>query len=358
MPAAKRDIAFVVQVKLVLALGVEAYDDDFSLRESAIRWIYEGQTWFSAPTLKSHLTIQSLQSKTLLLLAREKANVGADLVWISAGSLLRTAVYMGLHRDPVDLPKRSVFAAEMRRRVWNTILEVALQASMTSGGPPMISLDDFNTQMPGNFDDEQLLEKDPTPKPEDKFTQMSIARALRRTFPQRLAVAKYLNDLGSHSQYEEMLRLDEELRASYKSLCRTLQQTDRRPGDPTSQFAFSMVDIIMLRYVSSLHIFWYEQGLHDKKYAYSRRTLIDTLLKIWYSVYRPQTSMLGQASSGQSSSGSDYMQRLLVGGCGFFRTIVFQAAVIIAAEVRAQLLEQESLGTPRPDLLAIVCKYP
>ncbi|KAK4937112.1 hypothetical protein LTR10_022164 [Elasticomyces elasticus] len=356
MPGVQADMAFLVQVKLVLALGVEAFDDDNSLRDSAVRWVYEGQTWFSAPAFKSHLTLQSLQTKTLLLLAREKASVGADLVWISAGSLLRTAVYMGLHRDPAELPKRSLFAAEMRRRIWNTILEVTLQSSMTSGGPPMLSVDDFNTETPGNYDDEQLMEKDAVPQPKDTLTQMSVARALRKTFPIRLAVAKYLNDLRSHSHYEEMLKLDEEVRTSYKGLCRDLQQADRLTGAPRSQFAYGMVDFIMLRYISSLHIIFFERGLQGKTFAFSRSTLVDTLLKLWYSVYRPSSSLLGLANNtGDISSGPDYLQRLVVGrGCGFFRTIVFQAACIIAAEVRAQLREQESLTTVRPDLLAIV----
>ncbi|KAI1623538.1 hypothetical protein EDD37DRAFT_427703 [Exophiala viscosa] len=349
MPGVRPDMSFLVQVKLVLALGVEAADGDTSLRDSAVRWVCEGQTWFSAPAFKSHLTLQSLQTKTLLLLAREKSSVGADLVWISAGSLLRTAVYMGLHRDPEDLPKKSLFATEMRRRVWNTILEVALQSSMTSGAPPLISLDDFNTRMPGNFDDEQLMSTDTGPKPDHTFTQVSVARALRKTFPIRLAVVKYLNDLHTHSRYEAMLPLDEELRAAYKGVCRALQQASKQPGGPGFQFAFRMVDLLMLRYISSLHIPWYENSIKDKTFEFSRRTLIDTLLKIWYSLFQPSSALLGLANSGENSADPDCLQRLVVGrGC------IFQAAIIVAAEARAQLQEQESLTTVRPDLLAII----
>ena len=216
------DTAFLIQVKLVLAIGAATYDDVFSLRNSATRWVYEAQTWASEPEAKKRLSLQALQNNILLLLARETTGIGESLICISAGSLLRAAVYMGLHRDPVYLPKRTILAAEMRRRIWNTILEMNLQSSMSSGGPPFISLDDFDTEPPGNFDDDQLLAEDPTPKPPETFTQTSVAIVLQRTFPVRLQIAKFLNNLGSRGTYEETLRLTATLKDSYKTLSRTL----------------------------------------------------------------------------------------------------------------------------------------
>lgn len=79
-----------------------------------------------------------------------------------------------------------------------------------------MSIDDFDTEPPGNFDDEQLVAKDPVVTGNEEFTHMLIPIALRRTFPFRLAVAKFLNDLKSIGTYEEVLRLDTELRGAYK----------------------------------------------------------------------------------------------------------------------------------------------
>ncbi|ESZ91751.1 hypothetical protein SBOR_7858 [Sclerotinia borealis F-4128] len=113
----KPDIEFLVQLKLIFAIGTATYDDQFSLRASAVRWVYEAQTWISESEFKSRLTIKSLQTELLLLFARETVGIGGRLIWTSAGTLFRTAVYMGLHRDPATLPKRTIFAAEMRRRL-------------------------------------------------------------------------------------------------------------------------------------------------------------------------------------------------------------------------------------------------
>lgn len=174
------DMASVVLLKLVMAIGSTVYDDKFSMRATAIRWVHEAQTWISEPEFKARLGIQFLQIQILLLIARGIVGVDGTLVWVSTGQLIRFAIYMGLNRDPEILPKASCYSSEMRRRLWNTILELDLQASVESGGPPFNSLNEFNTLPPGNFDDEAITEQDPTPEPEDMFTQTSIALAFAK----------------------------------------------------------------------------------------------------------------------------------------------------------------------------------
>ncbi|KAF2870338.1 hypothetical protein BDV95DRAFT_595854 [Massariosphaeria phaeospora] len=351
------DTTFLVQLKLVLAIGATVYDEGFSLRASAIKWVYEAQTWFSEPEFKSRLTIQSLQNQLLLLLARESAGVGANLIWIDAGSLFRTAIHMGLHRDPANLPDRTMLAAEMRRRLWNTVVETMLQSSMTAGAPPLISLDDFDTSSPGNFHDEQLDTVQPVPELETEFTQISVAIALRKTLPIRLAVIKFLNNLSSNGTYDETLRLDAELRASYKTLCQTLQGCASRAEQPTSQFAIRVVDLIMRRYLSSIHIPFFGPALHETTYAFSRKVAVDTSLRIWYSVKpKPDIQSLPLNVASAPDLGDEDLVRMVNHGSGFFRTVPVQAIFIIIAELRSQIQEEENLGPvqPRPDLLAVV----
>ena len=307
------------------------------MRTSAIRWVYEAQMWLSGPDLKSYLSIQSLQTNILLLIAREIAGVGEGTIWISVGSLFRTAVFMGLHRDPIRLPKRSTLITEMRRRLWNTILETTLHSSMTCGGPVLVSLSEFDTEPPGNFDDEQLGLEDPVPEPIENHTQASIAIALRKTFPIRLAIAKFLNDLGSHGTYEETLRLDAELRTAYKVLCQTLQRrsSNIQPGSEAR-----LVDFIMHRYFSALHTPCFHLALHETAYAFSRKVVVETSVKIWHAALPTSSDLARLATCGQGS----------------FRTTVLQASFLIAMELEAQLREEAGLGpvTLRPDLLTVL----
>jgi hypothetical protein len=349
----KPNMAFLVQVKLVLAIGAVTYDESFSLRSSALRWVYEAQTWLSEPNFKSSLGIQSLQTSLLLLVAQETMDINGDSVWSAVGALLRRAIYMGLHKDPSYLPNMTVFAAEMRRRVWNTIIELVLQSSLNSGGPPLISLPDFDIQPPANFDDEQLLSGNPSPQPADVFTQTSVAIALRKTLPIRLAIAKHLNDLCSHGTYEETLRLDSELRTSHKTLYQSLQNCHSSSTRSVSHFERRVLDFIMHRYLCALHMPFFSPSLRDTSCAFSRKMVVETSLKIWYSICPPAS--IPTVSPGTGLEQTD-LERLVICGRGFYRIVHWQAAVLVAVELRTQLQEEQSLGPVllRPDLLSVL----
>ncbi|KAJ5594665.1 uncharacterized protein N7459_000873 [Penicillium hispanicum] len=347
------DLSFVIQLKLMCAIGAAMYDDRFSLRVSAIQWVHEAQTWISEPERKARLNIKFLQINILHLFARETVGVDGRLIWISAGELVRTAVSMGLHRDPSHLPRRNFFIAEMRRRLWNTILEMTVQTSMESGGPPLFSLDDFDTHPPGNFDDEQIMIEDPVPKPEDTYTQTSTALALRKTLVLRLIIAKSLNGIGPHAPYDEVLRIDSELRKMYRGIRQTIQ--GYRNGAVPSKFETSVLDFLVCRNLLALHAPYLGPG-HDMAYAFSRKVIVETCLKIWCSAY-PASSVL--TTSSRTDVVPDDFVRLTQCGSGPFRVIATQACFLIAAELNIQLHEQDSLGPAflRRDLLAVLEEF-
>lgn len=348
--------AFLVLLKLVLAIGATMYDDNFSLRSSAIRWTYEAQTWISEPRFKSILDVRGLQIQMLLLIARETADVSSEMVWLSVGTLYRTAIQMGLHRDPAQLPDSTTLMAEMRRRLWNTILEISVQSSLTSGGPPLTSLDDFSTEPPGNFDDEQIMTDDPQPKPENEFTQTSVAIALRTTLPFRLAVTKLLNDAVSQNTYEATLKLDADLKASYKVLCRILQRFRPNATCLQTRYAMRLVDIIMHRYLTALHVPFFGPAFQETEYAFSRKVVTESSLKIWNLAFPTTFTAAVPAVSDNDPPERDNLARLMICGSGFFRTIIFQATFTIAIELKSQLQEEHGLGpvTARPDLFSLL----
>ncbi|KAK7756732.1 hypothetical protein SLS62_001175 [Diatrype stigma] len=355
------DPGFLIQLKLVLAIGAATHDEKFSLRNSAIHWVYEGNAWLSDLDLKQKLlNIQSLQTNILFLLAREATGISEESIWIHAGTLVRTAMHMGLHRDPALLPTRSNFASEMRRRIWNTILEIALQSSIMSGGPPLLSLGDFDTKPPGNIDDDQLTVDDPTPKPETDYTDISVALALRKMFPVRLAITKFLNDLGSNGTYEETLRLDEEFRTSFKVLGRTLQGSGSCMRTAVPRFELRVVELIMYRYLIALHLPFFSLSLRRTSYAFSRKVAVETSLKIWCAAFPSSSVMANQPASETRSLDQDDVTRLTICGSGLFRIITTQASFVVAAELRTQLQEEGGLGPVplRADLLAIMEEAP
>lgn len=350
-PGSQPSTGFMVQLKLVLAIGATLYDTTFSMRIEATRWVYEAQSWLMSPAFKSKLGICFLQNNILVLLARELVDVGGELIWISAGAVVRSAVYMGLHKDPAQLRTMSILDAEMRRRLWNTILEVSLQSSLVSGGPCFIQMNEFDTLPPGNYNDADLEAVEPMAKSHDHYTQSSVAIALRQTFPARLAVVKFLNDLFSTGTYEETLRLDRELRLAYKDVRRRLQSMSANAWSKPNEFELQSVDFLLHRYISSLHVPYFSGSLHGATYAYTRKSVVESSLKLW--------SLAGSTRAITSNPSFSYTEadlpRLCRCGSGFFRAFAFQSASLLGVELRA-LYQEDSISEVniRPDLVNIV----
>ncbi|KAJ8116445.1 hypothetical protein OPT61_g2141 [Boeremia exigua] len=349
--ASSMDPDFLVQLKLILAIGATIYDSTFSMRSEATRWVYEAQSWLMSPAFKSKLGIRFLQNNILVLIARELVDVGGELIWISAGAVVRSAVYMGLHKDPAHLQDMSTLDAEMRRRIWNTILEISLQSSLVSGGPCFISLSEFDTHPPGNFDDTDLENPDQEPRASNCYTQSSVAILLRQTLPARLAVVKFLNDLFSAGTYEETLRLDGNLRSAYKDVRRKLQLFPPSAQSSPTKFAVQAIDFVLHRYMSSLHVPYFSASLQEASYAYTRKTVVDSSLKLW--------SLAGSSRTETSNPSFHYTEgdlpRLCRCGSGFFRAFAFQSASLLGVELRA-LCQEDSISeiSIRPDLVNIV----
>jgi hypothetical protein len=151
-------------ILLVLAIGSSLFD--YPNPEAAIRnaelvhhWIYAAETWLAGPLEKDRVDLAGLQVYCLTLVARQIFSIGGDTAWMSTGSLIHRAMQIGLHRDPQNLAGKpmSVLQAEVRRRLWGTVLELVVQASLDARMPPRISFDEFDTQLPSNVDDVEIV---------------------------------------------------------------------------------------------------------------------------------------------------------------------------------------------------------
>lgn len=350
--AERTDEAFIIKLQLCLAIGACFYDEPFSFRPSAIQWVHEAQQWLTGSIAeKSRMTIVGLQIMCLLHLARQTAGVGADLGWISIGTLFRTAMYMGLHRDPIHLPKVPLFQAEQRRRLWGTIIELTLQSSVESGGPPLFSTDDFDTEPPSNLDDNELEGPDtatPVPKAPEVYTDSSLLIVIRKSLALRLEIAKFVNNFRSPPTFEETLRLNAELTAACRTLTQevnSFQKSDSRP----SPFHSQLLEHIIRPFFIVLHMPFMKRAFESPAYCFSRKMMVNSALKLYTTSCPDSTLVSGTHVSAPDRAQHDYA-RLTICGSGPFRNIVLRAHMIIAAEVIAQLEEDEGLA-PRVDLL-------
>jgi hypothetical protein len=147
------------------------------------------EKWLDSQTGRKQLTLATLRTRTMLVLAQQVRSVQADEVWKATGKLLRSAMTAGLHRDPSEFPDIPIFEGELRRRLWMTIVEMDLGASLTHGMPVMLRDGVFTCNAPSNVDDIELFDgmaELPPSKPLEESTDSVFQVALAGSLALRL----------------------------------------------------------------------------------------------------------------------------------------------------------------------------
>lgn len=329
---------FVVTMLLVLSIGTcfhRSSDDQKAFYDYlACRWVHAAQLWISTPFEKHHLNLKGLQIHCLLLLSVQVNANGADLTWISAGTLLRAAMMIGLHREPSLFPQIPALEAEIRRRLWATVLELTVQSALDSGMPPMISVHDYDCGMPSNIDDDQIdesLEGLPPAKPMDVYTHTSGQLALAGHLPLRLQIVEGLNRLHSPISFLDALEMYKSLSGSCRSVSakfQTFLAGDSTSDSPTaSAFQVKLLDQLSRRFLLSLHVPFVLQARSDLTYYYSRKVCLE--------------SSFFALSYQNQGDGSDDYKSLQTFSRGFFKSIFLQAGFMLFVELTARLSDDD-----------------
>lgn len=97
---------FKIQLVVAIASSLRRDAQNVDIARTMIcQWVSAAQQWVSGPIEKDRLSIDGLQVQCLLVIARQALAIGGDTVWIGIGTLVRTAIQLGLHRDPKHFAK-------------------------------------------------------------------------------------------------------------------------------------------------------------------------------------------------------------------------------------------------------------
>jgi hypothetical protein len=147
------------------------------------------QAWLDELGRKQRTELSTLQVEVLLLLSKSLGGLQPEKLWSSTGALVRSAMVMGLNMDPASIKGMSPYYAEMRRRIWATILEMDLQASMFCGMPLVIPELNTNSFLPSNINDADFDESAvalPASHPTRTYTDSLFQVVLASSLPRRL----------------------------------------------------------------------------------------------------------------------------------------------------------------------------
>ncbi|KAL9621514.1 MAG: hypothetical protein Q9160_004044 [Pyrenula sp. 1 TL-2023] len=307
-------------ILLVIAIGsslFEHIDQEGEFRSMVHRWVYAAQTWLSGPLEKDRLNVTGLQVHCLTILARQIFCLGSDLVWSSTGSLIHRAMQIALHRDPKHLPPMTVSQAEVRRRLWATILEIAVQSSLDSDMPPRISFDEFDTESPSNVNDDEIDESTAVLQPHsrDEFTMTLTQLILLDSLRIRHQIVKLLNGLSTDISYADVLTLTSNLNKALGS-CSILKPERRNPA--MIPFHRNLLDYLVRRFLLHVHIPFSCRAHSNPLFHYSRKVSLDAAI-----------AMI-------SPEPDEAFSRLVVIGGGMFKSGIRYAGVAVSLELLAQ----------------------
>ncbi|KGO37823.1 Transcription factor, fungi [Penicillium expansum] len=346
---------FLMKLVLILALGTTFHSDSdqsnrVHLRRLAHTWIYAAQWWLVGPSEKSTINLDGLQVGCLLLLARQTNNLPGTS-WVSAGSVLRMAMAMGLHRTPGLFPALSVYQSEMRCRLWATVLELTLLSSLDAAMPLPFSPQDIDCTAPSNLDDEQFnpeTETLPTPQSNQYLTDSSIQVLLLKSLPMRVEAVQLVNN--QHRQelsYETALRLGNELRSACHDIAALFhpsqnqsRHADRTPG--MTKFHLRFLDTYLRRYILFLHRPFMIQAREDPRFYLSRKVCLESCIVV--ASYADDLNL--------PSDTLDDLSHLTIVGRGSFKgALSFDVITSLGLEIDTQLEEEastRSLGSSPP----------
>ncbi|KAE8349241.1 hypothetical protein BDV28DRAFT_64366 [Aspergillus coremiiformis] len=328
-PTGRRPV-FTVILLLVVSIGVCVCRDvaiESPLRPRTRQWTQTAQSWLSNSMHKDRTTIFGLQAQCLLSLALQFQQLKPQAVWLAQGNLLRTAIYMGLHRDGRHFPKMPFFHAEMRRRLWSTILELEVQAMLDLGMAPLTGEQDFDTEPPLNIDDDEFDETTPEPPRSpapSRWTHASLQILLRRSLKTRLQVVRLMNDSFSDPSYDDILRLT-------RALGPSLSDAGQDTTAPPTAFHRNLANYLTRRFLLALHRPFAAQALHNPRYYYSRKVCLDCALLLLSPEPDP-----------------DFNHMLLV-TVTLFRHIMHYTAITLCMEIIVQIKEDQL----EPELLRL-----
>lgn len=146
-------------------------------------------------------------------------------LWILVGTIVQLAMHMGYHRDPRHFKGVSLFTAEMRRRIWATIVELDVGIAAQMGLPKLIKQWQADTEAPRNLLDSDF-DKDttelPPARPETENTPVLYRLAKARLMSSLGLIADFTADTRP-TTYSEVVKIDARLNEARASIPDCLQ---------------------------------------------------------------------------------------------------------------------------------------
>lgn len=281
---------FLVQLLLVAAVAASFHPElcidpanQKSVHSHALDWIEAAESWLNSSTNQPPQSWDSLATNCLLLIAKRAHYFQEGFFWTHTGALARLAMAAGYHRETSPTARISPYYREMRRRLWMTIVELDLQASVERGMPPSLRPEDFNITSPLNVDDDSLQNSDQHTLeglPLNKLTDTSFQAIMYRSLSLRLRICAVVNGCNDQDDFDQVLNFEEELEKTLQDIPEWNNPHDNPRQQQTCLYVNKLLKIHIHQYTILLHIPLSIQTPPSFKSTICRRARLDASLKL------------------------------------------------------------------------------
>ncbi|KAL5341410.1 hypothetical protein BJX70DRAFT_386705 [Aspergillus crustosus] len=209
------------------------------------------------------------------VLLRDSATDG----WLLISTTLHLAIRMGYHRDPDHFPGISPFEAEMRRRIWTTILVLDLALFLEMGLPRSATVKHIDTKQPRNLHDcdfDEDTSEMPPPRPEIEWTPALPLIARARLISALGLICDINSDIDPPS-YEAVIKADALLQDVHKRAIPPVLRWETMPHPITDSPNLVVQrpegrdrDSVRICLDSALKILSFQQMLHEESQPFGR----------------------------------------------------------------------------------------
>ncbi|ROW10740.1 hypothetical protein VPNG_05081 [Cytospora leucostoma] len=206
--------AFLPRLMCMLSLGARFETDTRGLSHDRADGIHAptacalARAWLDGLRGKQLVAIDTLQCEVLHLHASRMMSPRNQESWTQLGFIVRMAMTMGLHRDPDEFPQIRPFYAELRRRLWYTVIDMDLHVALACNLPCAVREGEYSCRPPSNLDDNDIfpdMAKLPPSKPIDEYTNSQLQAYASRTLTHRIRVSSIINRLDTIRDFQEVL---------------------------------------------------------------------------------------------------------------------------------------------------------
>ncbi|KAI0381666.1 fungal-specific transcription factor domain-containing protein [Hypomontagnella monticulosa] len=277
-PSKTRNASFTALVLSMIAvsccLDMQQSNKFVGIKSSSIqtaeKWIRACDEWHARQSQK-HRKLVHYQIACLLYLAKRVNLVKKKRFWTTSGALIRDGLSVGLHQDPDHVTaKISPYMAEMRRRLWATMVEFDIQASFDQGLPTLLSSVHNDADSPKNVEDDSFDENSqylPISRPPNEYTSSSYQHLSRRSLPLRVELTEVLTGAPLDIEWERALHYSDLITHEIDQLP-AWDMDDEKDSQcsPKPILAHTLLHIQLRQYLIPLHQPFLKRRKFNSKY--------------------------------------------------------------------------------------------